>query len=100
MRATIKTSAGFSHLGLSGKFSVKARSRITRGFCLPLPKAAVTSGASTRVGHLRSFAALELPTNLLQRRIWLSKASAYLPAGLVADQLWQIRGIDAGLAME
>jgi hypothetical protein len=30
----------------------------------------------------------------------LTIAYAYLPGGLVADQLWQIRHIDAGLAVE
>jgi hypothetical protein len=27
-------------------------------------------------------------------------ASTYLPGGLVADQLWQVRRIDAGFAVE
>ena len=51
-------------------------------------------------GPSRSFSALELPTDLLQRRVWLAIAYSYLPGGLVADQLWQIRPVDAGLAVE
>jgi hypothetical protein len=45
-------------------------------------------------------AALELPTDFLQRRVWLTIACAYLPGGLVADHLWQIRRIDAGFAVQ
>jgi hypothetical protein len=46
------------------------------------------------------FAALEFPTDLLQRRVRLTIASTYLPSYLVADQLWQVRLIDAGFAVE
>ena len=51
-------------------------------------------------GPSRSFSALELPTDLLQRRVWLAIAYSYLPGGLVADQLWQIRRIDARLSID
>src|ERR1700675_1299383 len=60
------------------------------------------SGFSERCqsGPSRSFSALELPTDLLQRRVWLAIAYSYLPGGLVADQLWQIRRIDARLSID
>jgi hypothetical protein len=47
-----------------------------------------------------SIALLELPADLLQRRVRLTIASTYIPGRLVPDQLGQKRRIDAGFAVE